>query len=219
MASVTLATLKARVLDRADMTGSSFIDDTQLTVYINDAISELWDLLIGTFQDYFLKTQTLTLTSGTDTYDLQTVFTSADFYKLVKAFGSSAGEDYPLRQFKLDDYDLSADTTGLVTRYRIMGDDIIFSPVPNASETIKAWYIPTPTELSADGDTLTISSIPNGWVEYVVLAAAIRCLLKEESDTSGLEKERDRVWARIIETAPRDHGEPRRMRDVFARRL
>lgn len=218
MSSVTLATLKERVLDRADLTGSDFIDTTQLVNYINDAISELWDLLVVSYQDYFLSSATLAVVPGQQSYALATVFSGGDFYKLVKVYAAVNSKKYPIPTFSLDDYQTDSTPSLSPGRYRLLGNNIVFSPEPTTSSSVELWYIPNPTVLASDSDSLTLT-IPVGWMEYVVVSAAIRCLLKEESDATDLIRERDRIKMHIMEAAERDNGEPRRVRDVYRRRL
>lgn len=65
--------------------------------------------------------------------------------------------------------------------------------------------------------TITVDSIDgrNGWEEWVVVDAAIKLLAKEESDTSQLERESARLWARIMAALQnRDAGQGKRITDV-----
>lgn len=58
-----------------------------------------------------------------------------------------------------------------------------------------------------------------GWEEYVVLCVAIRLLAKEESDTSDLRAERDRIEARIESLkSRRDVGRPEMVTRLHQRR-
>lgn len=65
--------------------------------------------------------------------------------------------------------------------------------------------------------TITVDSLDgrNGWEEWVVVDAAIKLLAKEESDTSQLERESARLWARIMAALQnRDAGQGKRITDV-----
>lgn len=83
----------------------------------------------------------------------------------------------------------------------------------------------TRSEANASGVTHTVHVVPkdenlssdgiSGWLEYVVVDAAIKCLVKEESDTRVLGMQRDQLVRRITDSAPnRDAGEPPRVTDV-----
>lgn len=75
---------------------------------------------------------------------------------------------------------------------------------------------PNSPNLPAVG-TITVDSLDgrNGWEEWVVVDAAIKLLAKEESDTSQLEREAARLWARIMAALQnRDSGQGKRVTDV-----
>ena len=66
--------------------------------------------------------------------------------------------------------------------------------------------------MAADGDSL---DGVNGWEELVVLDAARKALLKEESDTSGVEREIAMLVGRIeVEAQNRDAAAPATVSDV-----
>ena len=60
--------------------------------------------------------------------------------------------------------------------YQIQGTNINFLPTPTAGYNVTVNYVPTAPVLSNPSDY--INSI-NGWEEYIVLDAAIRCLMKD----------------------------------------
>jgi len=69
----------------------------------------------------------------------------------------------------------------------------------------------TGSVVQVDGDDF------NGWSEYVIIDAAIKCLVKEESDVQVLIMEKQQVLARIEAMASnRDAGDPERVTDVHA---
>ena len=89
---------------------------------------------------------------------------------------------------------------------------IRFTPEPTGSTDVTAWYIPHAPELGADTD---VWNGFNGWEEYVVVDAAIKCLEKEESDTQVLELRKQRLVMRIQSLAAScDQGFPERVTDV-----
>lgn len=106
-----------------------------------------------------------------------------------------------------------------ISAYRVIqnplnGKDCMqFIPgTPNGVSHYRVWYYPNPKVLTADTDTIDGRS---GWEEWVVVDAAMKLLAKEESDTSQLEREAQRVWARIMAVAEnRDAGQSKRITDV-----
>lgn len=66
----------------------------------------------------------------------------------------------------------------------------------------------TGSVVQVDGDDF------NGWSEYVIIDAAIKCLIKEESDVQVLLLEKQQVLARIEAMASNRDGQPERVTDV-----
>jgi hypothetical protein len=67
--------------------------------------------------------------------------------------------------------------------YRTMGDNLIIYPQDAAVGTYQLWYIPRYTPLVADGDVL--GNVLD-FEEYIVIDAALKCMVKSESDVSAL---------------------------------
>ena len=60
--ATSITTLIERARRRADMVGSKFVSDTEITDYINQALAELYDELIQAHgEDTFRKSADLTL--------------------------------------------------------------------------------------------------------------------------------------------------------------
>jgi hypothetical protein len=182
---VTLALLKAAALDYADMTNSSFPNATRLVEYINKELAVLHDLLVNADQDYFLSTQSISVLAGTEEYSLPT-----DFQRALKVWWISNNRRIGVPVFQLADMDGSYES-------------------PMRGGTAELWYMPELTELVNDADKISdvMKPLPIGWDDYIALGAAIRLLIREESDPSALVAERDRILSRMIALAePRDEG-------------
>lgn len=214
--TATLASLRARALDYADMASSSFPVEDRVRDYINAGLGELHDLLINAFEDYARELSTISLMNGTEAYSLP-----SDFYKALKVFALHGGHRYRLRRFSLDELDQLQDDENFVSytpddvnlRYRIMGDQIFFTPVPSGG-SVELWYAPQLTELADEGDTVSVM-VPVSWEDFVALHAAIRLKIKEESDPSALMTERERIRQNIVAfSATRDAAEPQTVADV-----
>ena len=201
----TLAQLRTRCDQRADMEDSDFISDSEQLSYINASYAELYDILVASFQDYYLTSSTFTISSG------NTETLPSDFYKL-RGLDKQIGADwYALKKFNFfnrNEYNnsllrrrVSADV-----RYRIQGSTLYIEPEANANGNYKLWYIPVFTPLSAESDT--IDGL-NGWEEYIVIDVARKMLAKEESSTAHLDGEKAMMLKRIEDmAAERDSGEP-----------
>lgn len=212
MATRTLLQLRAEVRQRANMENSQFVTDSELDRYINLSLSELYDILVSKYgQDYFMTSYDFNTTPGIDAYALPT-----DCYKV-------AGVDLKLdsvrfirlKRFEFAErnrVDYAMTLREIDLKYRLRGDNILFSPIGNMSgRQIRLWYIPKPTQLTATTDTVEGY---NGWEEHAIITAAIKCLGKEESDTSTLQVELAKITTRIESmAAARDTQSPMRVYD------
>lgn len=190
---VTLAELRDRALDYADMAGTGFPDLDRVTDYINAGLSDLHDILVNSYEDYFRSATNLALVSGTETYALPT-----DFYKVLEVFYLSQNRRYAIEKYE---------------RKEIDG----FQTGPLRSATVELVYVPQLTKLAADTDQVSIA-VPVGWEDYVALHAGARLLMREESDPAPLLLERDRLAAKFVDLAdPRDVANQGATEDVYGR--
>lgn len=219
--SITLADLRSRARERADMKNSNFVEDTELNYYINSSIAELHDILVQSYgQDYFLESTTFTTVGGQEEYNLSTIFTNNDFYKVRGIDAKLNGDDFfTLKPFNFNERNRFQhfgvwDYLGITNvRYRLLGSKLKFSPAPDAAITVKIWYIPKHTELVNDTDILDDI---NFYAEYVIVDAAIKMLNKEESDVSVLMAQKADLKRRIEEASNnRDAGEPESIQDIY----
>lgn len=216
MATITASDLKLRTRQRADMENSEFVSDSELLFYINNSYAELYDILVSKFEDYYVKNPPyeFSITGSNYTATLPT-----DFYKLRGLDRSASGGSdwYTIHPFQFEQRNdnrsrfiyraLYPDA-----RYRIYGNQLIIVPNDMASGNYRLWYVPKYTPLVLDSDT--VDGV-NGWEEYIVIDAAIKCLQKEESDVSTLMAQKQMLMQRIQNMATnRDAGAPERVTDT-----
>lgn len=215
--SITLLQLKTQARQRADMERSQFVSDSELTAYINASIAELHDILIQSYgTDYFVLPYTFSTVAGTADYALP-----ASFYKLHGVDAKISTSDYiSIQRFNFNErnrFDIPVvwNLSGIpLARYRLVGNNINFSPVPDQSVDIRLWYSPVATKLVSDSDTL---SDLNQYAEYVIVDAAIKMLQKEESDVTVLMAQKQMLIQRItVASQNRDVGQPETISDVYA---
>ena len=212
MASITLANLRTRARYRSNMENSTFVTDTEFNTYINYSINHLKDILVSKVgNDYFATVYTFSAVSGTESYSLPN-----DFYKIlsVEILGND-GYYYKLRRYEISEKNYGASPINYNIpdlRYRLRSDSILLTPFNYlGNRTIKLTYVPVPTDLSSDSDTLNGL---NGWDEYVVLMAARKALVKEEQDVSQVDQELSMLNQRIEAMADnRDESNPMRVSD------
>lgn len=212
--TLTLIQLRTRVRERADMVGSTFVSDTELNGYINSSYQELYDKLVEAVQDYNITQFDFTIASG------NTQAVPAAFYKVrgiddlssvpsktVRKFNFNERNDYAYPPVTVSPSSEFSDVT-----YRLIGNNLLFLPAELAPRSYKLWYVPVPTALSGDSDT---ADGIQGWNEYVVVDAAIKCLIKEESDVGELLRAKKGLNDRIDNMKhDRDQSQPEKVARV-----
>jgi len=197
----TLANLRADVRNRADMTfADDFITDSELTEYINQSIARLYNLIVNQAQENYVTSSTISLTPGTVDYNVP-----SDFYRLRGVDILSGTKYIPIARNSFEKRDNSASAINIdasvSTTYNLVGLTLKVFDIPSAT-TLRLWYIPAPTRLSADADTFDGIS---GFEEYVIVDAAIKCKTKQEDDVSVLMAERSILQMEILDAvSPRD---------------
>lgn len=203
----TLTELQADVRYRADMTNSSFISPAELTSYLNYSLQELYDTILDASEDYFTTSTNLTISSG------NTVALPTDVRYTRGVDYAVGGEWVRLERFSWKDRNDDNTFIRAERRYRIVAGQLTIVPIDDATGTYRLWYVPEITPLSSGTDTTTI---PDAWIQWVVVSAAIKCLAKEESDTSALQAELARLGDSIRRSVvDRDRGEPERIAVVW----
>lgn len=230
---LSLQELRLRAQQRADRVNSNFVALPEWNFFINQAMYELYDLLINVYEDYF-EAPEITFTADGSTFayalpDGQKTFTNSatgqsivapTFYRLsgVDLGLNSANNAYvTVNKYNLIDrnrfvYPNSASTIYGVfnLQYRLMGNNIRFIPTPSAGQVIRLLYIPRLPTLLKETDLSTLGY--SGWLQYVIIRAAKYALDKEESDTTKLDEELTFLNKRIEESAiNRDVGQPDRI--------
>ncbi len=233
---MSLGELRLRSQQRADRVNSQFLTTTEWNYNINNSLFELYDLLIDVYEDYYItqpyqftttgSTQVYALPDGKTSYVNTTTGLSEiapPFYKLwgVDLAANTTPEGWvTMRQFNPLDrnkyfYPNSQSTIYGVfnAQYRLLGQNIEFIPVPSGNQYIRIRYFPRMTMLLSDSD-LTMAGI-SGWLEYVIVDAAIKALTKEERDTTALMADKLALKQRIEAGAKnRDAGWPQTIQDT-----
>lgn len=210
MPAVSLATLRTRAREHADMENSKFVSDATLTRWVNVHLQRLYDLLVQANQDYAITTQNAVVTSGSS------IALPATFYKLRALDVDFGGSWVPVKGFDMLERGQYQD--GFYSRfvanvrYRLEGNTIELLPADHAPGTYRIKFVPHFTPLAGDSDTF--DGI-NGFEEFAVLGAAINCKQREESSVKDLVEMKGGIERQLLAMAnTRDQSEPQRIVDV-----
>ncbi len=223
---MSLGQVRLLAQQRADRVNSNFVTKEEWNSYINQSYAELYDLLVTLYEDYYVAAPLTFITDGsTNQYTLPngSNFNGAPaFYKLLGAdcgLGANGNAWVTLHKFEFISRNryvfpnVTSTFLGVFNlRYRVVGNTLFFIPTPSANQYIRLWYIPRVNTLLKDSDMLESVS---GWIEYVIVDAAIKCLQKEESDVSVLLAQKQMLIDRIQSSAMnRDAGQPDTISDI-----
>ena len=223
---LTLGEIRLRAQQEADMQNSQFLSLPEWNFNINQSYYELYDLLITTYEDYFVAPRLVFQTDGTtQSYDLPDGSNYDGAPALYKLYGVDLGLSnntnawVTIKKFDFIQRNryvfpqITSTFLGVFNlRYRVVGNKIMFIPVPSGGQYIGLWYYPRLTTLLKDTDVMDGFS---GWTEYVILDAAIKAMMKEESDPSALLVRKAAIKSRIESAAMnRDAGQPDTISDT-----
>tara|TARA_R110000744_G_scaffold99397_3_gene191893 strand:+ start:344 stop:1060 length:717 start_codon:yes stop_codon:yes gene_type:complete len=217
----TLQSLVDRVRQRADMTGSAFVSDAEVISYINVAMSEIHDVLVTKFEDYYVSSTTYTLPAANPGN------LPDSFYKALGVDLDVGGITYRLKPYSFQEramYNSPGMVASMITNtlYNIQGSLIKFIPSPTVSGSATLYYVPEAQQFSTSESEYMAKTVFDkapavayGYEEYVVIDAAIKCLQKEESDVQVLLVQKQQQLERIEQAAgKRDAGESYAIGDV-----
>lgn len=223
---------------RADKLHSNFLTIDEWNWNINQSANRLYDLLITKFGDkYFLappvqiSTNSMIIQGGMAAFPLPngTLYSAAPaFYKVAgvdAGINASNNQWFTLPRFNWIDRNKysTLQLAGTVQSiyglaYCDFGNNLFVIPLPTTAQTLQIWYVPVLTQLLQDIDMMPFSI--SGWSELVVVDAAIKALVKEESydQAKALMMERAEMIDRIQTTAAnRDIGQPNTVSNTRAR--
>jgi hypothetical protein len=222
--------MRTEVRQRADMENSLFVSDTEIDRYLDESLTDLYDLLVADMGMEAFQTSTTFVTVAN-----QREYTLPSTYYLllgVEVEVTSGDTPIPLKPYmyteRYDDsplypprvggwaecaryrtYNEVNQTTGVVTHY------IRFNVKPPDGHTVRVWFVPSCPVLDADTD---VFDGVNGWEEYAIIDSALKCLEKEQNPSlEPLQLRLARVLNRIRSLAhSRDASFPQRVQDVSA---
>lgn len=213
----TLATLRAAAVRRADFptpTTTTFVTTAEWNEYVAGSAKELYDILVSKYGDdwYLADPYSFSTDGTTERYSMP-----SDMYKLRRVEMLAPGQTTYLVLDRRELQEVRSTTSAAavwpygVTRvgYTPIGTStgqmkLWLSPLVGSGHTVRVWYVPRPATPTADTDVVDGVA---GWEEYVVVDAAIKARVKQESDVGALMAQKAALLARIeAMAANRDAG-------------
>lgn len=231
-----LAQVRVLSQQRADRLGSNFVTLPEWNNYITQSYFELYDLLVDLDEDRYMAPPVFFTTTSGNTNGIYPIPDGSSTFQ-----DSNGNNIIPPPMYRLKGLDLALNSasnaymtvdpfqfiernrfvypnTGSTLygvfnmRYRWVGNNLFLIPTPSAGQKIRLWYIPRLQQPLQETDLLDGVS---GWLEYVIVDAAIKALQKEESDTMRLSMQKQALIQRIQDSATdRDVGRPDSISDV-----
>lgn len=224
---------------KADKLNSEYLTLDEWNFNINQSANELYDILVNHYgDDYFFAPKLLISLTGLDDYPLPdgsnypiNGVPSPAIYKLngvdVNIGGTSNGPNagwQPLSRFNWSDrdkYTTFPAQAGALNNiyqmaYREMGNKLEIIPA-STNQLVRLNYVPILAQMLQDSDMLPFSI--SGWSEYIIVDAAMKGMIKEESleKWQALDATKDKLLDRINTTATnRDVGQPNTVSNVRA---
>lgn len=179
-----------------------FSDVNELIPYINSSAGELYDLLVGTYEDYALTSASLVIDGSVGT---NYTYLPDDFFHprgcdiLIDSI-----QPYSVREFNFQERNRYANTVfrgpsgPYNVKYRCQDGYFYIEPITAAPGTYTLWYTPVFTNFVSASDVLPAYMSNQSWFEYVVLDVAIKMKDKLELDSSAYERKKEPLRQRIL---------------------
>lgn len=190
--NVTLATLRTRVRQRANVENSTFVTDAEVNGLVNMAWRRVYNEIVRAVPYYYSTDYTITTSAGTQSYALP-----SDFRSLQAVYSVEDAGSYYYRPLRA-----------------LTDVDRVAMRAPRDTYTVLMRYTPAPATLSSDSDAIDGVS---GYDEAVVALAARAVLTKEEADVSAVNLEYQEALRDVISNiGQRDQGLPQYVTEVEA---
>lgn len=190
----TYSDIKKEVQRALDLQAESFITDPELLEYCNNAINTAESEIHGIYEDYFLKSSTIDLTSGEKHYSLPSDIFANKIRDLVYNDGSTIYSVKRLTSIdkfeQAENYDIY-DPDAYYSYFIVnRGSADNFKPkirlVPASSETkagvLKIFYLRNANKVALDTDVVDIPE----FYSFIVQFMKVECYKKEGHPNLGL---------------------------------
>lgn len=221
MNSASINSIVALVRQRMNLVNMANIDDTTIQEFTYSSLSDLYELIVSRWKDYYITGPYYISLSPTQTsYPLPLDFRAMN--QVFLTFGQTPNQRRkPLRRFNWNEYQTFLSSGFAAPQwpimYRCVGKNVLFTPVssqayPNA---IEFWYTPQYTPPTNVNDTID-PVLPNGWERYVEFDVCVQIAsrMRLPEFYQMYSQERARVEARVMAAANVRDEESEVMTDI-----
>ncbi len=212
----TLNALVTRLRTRGDVVGSSSFDDTvELKPWIKGSLSQLHEMLVQRYNDFYTRQCVLSLTAGQEAYSLPSDFRQLQECFLYTGYGSTRLRLKSFNSEELGQFAPGSSCYGM--RYRIMRSLLYLMPTPAATAYNALCLLYTPAFRGPLLDYTPIDDVfPSGWEEWVVLDVLQKMNVKVRLlNMDDILKSKTMVEDRILRGATFRDSEAPRMRNRY----
>lgn len=175
----TLAQLRAGARYLSDTVNSQLPLDAEINDRINEALLEAYDLVVGTYDHYYVSTMGPFTLGGAGA---NTKALPVNFYK-DNGLDIDPGTSRARRVPRLGSFVERNNPRWL--SYYITGQTITVAPPEISSGTYLFYFTPIGPQLAADSDTLDV--VMNLLADFIQTRVAVGIKVRREQDTSELE--------------------------------
>jgi hypothetical protein len=200
--SVTLASLRTSIARRGGYENRRDIDSALLTEFANEALAELWDILVIK-GDRYLSRVNKAYAANAEHADLPD-----DCYRLRKVEIKDGAQWRRMMPHDLDSahtYNNSTVQDPSSYRYRLQNTQLWISPLPTSALSLRLYYVPFAPTLVNDADEI---DAVNGYEELVIQLALYRCYKRQDQPTDETLREIERLKMRVSSAADGQDSQP-----------
>ena len=217
---MTVAEVRARARDLADVQDARWLSTTYEYNSLNESYRDIYEAISQTNEDYFLTPLVYTWSQGTKSANSNNEYfftLPSDFYKVRTVDFKVAGRWIDMARFTLR----QRDGAGADPLYRTQNKTlwIIVPPSNWTGADIRIYYYPTPKTFVSPTDEAVEIPYPTSLApELLAYSMATDYKRRQGIPTDTLEARKNELWSRYTETLKRDDGKYEVIQNVYTSR-